>query len=300
MSPSLKLNPPGPARPAPAPAPAPARAPARARRHVSGIDVLGNLAEVAPEGVVPAPRLRIGQDVVGLGDVLEPVLGPRVVVDVRVVGAGQLAVGALDVLLAGVPRHAQDLVEVLAVGHQPGPVNPAGHHHLRRPQLVVPFAVGGPDDLGHQVVLGAGVGPGGDGLVPGRVEPGAAVVAAGEAQAGQHVQGLVPDRPDPVDDGGRIGLGVRQGQIEVVDHGQPLPGHGGPGLLLGPADLRGASLAHVVQVGQGPQAQVLELGDPGRLLGDPGLELGARVGGRVSGRRRFPAAWLIGLLTRWG
>ena len=38
--------------------------------------VLGNLAEVAPEGVVTAPRLRIGEDVVGLRDFLEPVLRP--------------------------------------------------------------------------------------------------------------------------------------------------------------------------------------------------------------------------------
>ena len=63
---------------------------------------------------------------------------------------------------------------------------------------MVPFAVGGPDDLGHHVALGPGIGPGGHRLVPGRVEPGAAVVTARKAQACQNVQGLRPDRPDPV------------------------------------------------------------------------------------------------------
>jgi hypothetical protein len=52
------------------------------------VDILGNLPEVGPEGVVAAPCLRVGQGVVGLRDLLEPVLGRRVGVDVRVVGAG--------------------------------------------------------------------------------------------------------------------------------------------------------------------------------------------------------------------
>ena len=155
MSPPLKLNPAPPGPPLRSRRRAASSGPgagARPRRHV-WVDVLGNLTEVAPEGVVTAPRLRIGQDVVGLRDVLEPVLGPRVVVDVRMVGAGQLAVGALDLVLAGVPRHAQDLVEVLV-----RPSARPGHHHLRGPQLVVSFAVGRPDDLGHHVGLGPGSG----------------------------------------------------------------------------------------------------------------------------------------------
>src|SRR5262249_10176751 len=73
---------------------------------------------------------------------------------------------------------------------------------------------------------------------------------------------------DPVDDGRRIGGGVRQRPVQVVHHRQPLPGHRGPGLRLRAADLDGAPLALVVQVGQGPQALVLELGDPGRQGGD--------------------------------
>ena len=38
-----------------------------------GVNILGNLTEVGPEGVVAAPCLRIGQDVVGFRDLLERV-----------------------------------------------------------------------------------------------------------------------------------------------------------------------------------------------------------------------------------
>src|SRR6202020_1696265 len=83
------------------------------------IHVLGHLAEIRPEGVVAAPGLRIREDVVGLGNVLEPVLGPGGLVDIRVIRASQPAVGPLDVFLAGVPGHAQNVVEVPAGrGHQ--------------------------------------------------------------------------------------------------------------------------------------------------------------------------------------
>ena len=165
-----------------------------------------------------------------------------------------------------------------------------------------------------------GVGPGRDRLVPGGVEPGAAVVAAREAQAGQHAEGLLPDRLDPVDNGGRVGRGVRQREIEAVDHGQPLPGHGSPGLLLGAADLRGTSLAHVVEISQGAQARILEFRDPGRLVVDrvggawpPGGVVSAPAascepagGAAACGARPappspavpFPGVWFTGTLTR--
>ena len=83
---------------------------------------------------------------------------------------------------------------------------------------------------------------------------------------------------------------------------------------FGPADLRGASLAHVVQVGQGPQPLVLELGDPrrltgelGRLTGDGGSAAAGSGAGpvdvsvpRPGPGPLFSAASLIGLLTRSG
>src|SRR6202012_1329106 len=172
--------------------------------------------------------------------------------------AGQLPAGTLDLVLAGVPWHAQDLVEVL-VRHQPGLATTtcAGRSWLapspypgRTTSATVSASVPGPprvassadprpDALGARVRLGAGAGPGRDRLVPGGVEPSAAVVTAREAQAGQHAKGLLPDRLDPVDNGGRVGRGVRQREIEAVDHGQPLTGHGGSGILLGAAGLGG-------------------------------------------------------------
>src|SRR5207249_400903 len=64
-----------------------------------------------PHRVVLLAALLVGQDVVGLGDLLETVLGVGVaLVGVRVVLAGQLAVGLLDVVLGGVLRDTEDLV----------------------------------------------------------------------------------------------------------------------------------------------------------------------------------------------
>ena len=63
----------------------------------------------------------------------------------------------------------------------------------------------------------------------------------------------------------------RQRALEVVHDRQPFPGHRGPGLRLGPADLGGAALAQVVEIGQGPEAQVLQLSDPVQQIGDRGL-----------------------------
>jgi hypothetical protein len=67
---------------------------------------------VVPERVVPLAKLRGGQHLVGLGDLLEPLLRFRVLVDVRVVGAGDLAVCALDVVRGGAGSHPEHLVEV--------------------------------------------------------------------------------------------------------------------------------------------------------------------------------------------
>ncbi len=60
----------------------------------------------------------IGQDVVGLGDLLEPLLGLLVaLVAVRVVLARELPVGLLDLLVGGVLADPQDLVVVGLVSH---------------------------------------------------------------------------------------------------------------------------------------------------------------------------------------
>ena len=81
---------------------------------------------------------------------------------------------------------------------------------------------------------GGGIGPGGDRVVPGRVERRPQVVTARVAEPGQHAEGLLPDLPDTLDDGVRIRLGVGQRAVQVVDDRQPFPGHRSPGLLPRP------------------------------------------------------------------
>ena len=67
--------------------------------------------------VVDLAALGVGQDLVGLGGLLELLLGLRVVVvDVGVQLAGELAKGLLDLGLVGVPADAEDLVAV-ALAH---------------------------------------------------------------------------------------------------------------------------------------------------------------------------------------
>src|SRR5690554_2615994 len=64
--------------------------------------------------VVLLPLLRIREHRIRLRDGLEPLLGFRVTrVGVRVEFLGELAIGALDLVLAGIGRHLQDGVEVL-------------------------------------------------------------------------------------------------------------------------------------------------------------------------------------------
>jgi hypothetical protein len=73
----------------------------------------GPLHTLLPEAVVAGPPLRILQDLVGLGDLLEPLLRlPGAVVPVRVVFHGELAVGLLDLALVRVPGNPQDLVVI--------------------------------------------------------------------------------------------------------------------------------------------------------------------------------------------
>ena len=95
--------PPTPAAEAAGDPPKPPPAPANMRAHL----------------VVLLALLGVADDVVGLGDLLEPVLRGLVArVGVGVVLARQLAVGLLDLAWLGVLGHAEDLVEVLV-----GPVS---------------------------------------------------------------------------------------------------------------------------------------------------------------------------------
>src|SRR5581483_3597229 len=62
--------------------------------------------------VVDLTLLRVGQDLVGQPYLLEPLLGLRVRVDVRMQLAGETAVRLLDLLLGGVTPYPQDRVVV--------------------------------------------------------------------------------------------------------------------------------------------------------------------------------------------
>ena len=99
--------------------PGPGSGPAALPVPLGRVYVLRYLSELRSERVVTTPGGRVRQHRVRLGDVLEPVFRARVLVDVRMMSTRELAVSPLDVVLAGVPRHAQDLVEILAGGHYP-------------------------------------------------------------------------------------------------------------------------------------------------------------------------------------
>ena len=70
-----------------------------------------------PERVVPRALLRIGEDLVGAGDLLEPLLRLRVGAHVRVELAREPAVRLADVLVRRVPWNAEHLVEIARDGH---------------------------------------------------------------------------------------------------------------------------------------------------------------------------------------
>ena len=77
-----------------------------------GVEAAGAQALVAV-GVVGAAPLGVGEDLVGLGRLLELLLGLGVVVvDVGVQFAGEAAEGLLDLGLAGVAADAEHLVVV--------------------------------------------------------------------------------------------------------------------------------------------------------------------------------------------
>ena len=63
-------------------------------------------------GIVLPPLLLVREDRVGLGDLLEPLLGARLLVPVRVVLERELPERVLDDRLVGVARDAEDLVVI--------------------------------------------------------------------------------------------------------------------------------------------------------------------------------------------
>jgi hypothetical protein len=104
---------------------------AGARELEAGVPVGGRteilpLPPVGAELVVGCALLRVLQDLVGLARVLELGFRARLLVDVGVVGAREFAVGALDVVLAGISLDAEDLVIVLIFHGDGGPETGGG------------------------------------------------------------------------------------------------------------------------------------------------------------------------------
>ena len=75
--------------------------------------------------VVAAAPVRVGEGVVGFGDLPEPLSGVGAVVDVRVVLLGQLAVGLLDLREVASGSDAEERVVVLGLGFH-GTALPSG------------------------------------------------------------------------------------------------------------------------------------------------------------------------------
>src|SRR5579884_3948930 len=98
-----------------------------------------------PEHVVGTPLLRVGEDRIGLVDLLETLGGGGITrVAVRMVLHGQPAEGPFEVVLAGVPPDAQDLV-VVALDRQRlfGVRGRPGDPHQGGPQNSIVHAVAG-------------------------------------------------------------------------------------------------------------------------------------------------------------
>ena len=70
-------------------------------------------------GIVFGALLRVGQDRISLGDSLEALLSPRLLVPVGVIFQGKIAESVLDRLLVGVLGDAEHLV-VIALGRNDG------------------------------------------------------------------------------------------------------------------------------------------------------------------------------------
>ena len=106
-----------------------------------------------PKGVVALPALRVGQDLVGVVDLLEPLLGLRLRVDIGVPLLGELAEGALDISVARAALDAQDFVQIsFSGGHRDGSLREAAQRCRERAAAAIPVpglpggSVHGPSD----------------------------------------------------------------------------------------------------------------------------------------------------------
>jgi hypothetical protein len=94
-------------------------APATAEPTAPGIGAFGCIrVGLVTHIVVLAFFLLVGQDAVGFVDLLELILGPMVLADIRMEFAGEAAVGFLDLCIVGIPGYAERFVVVLSA-HDP-------------------------------------------------------------------------------------------------------------------------------------------------------------------------------------
>ena len=244
--------------------------------------------------VVGLLLVRVGQHVVGLGELLELLLGLRARVDVGVVAPGGLAVGALDVLRGGVAGDPEVGVvvvhrwQVLYSREDPRDVGRDGAHGGHRRGVVHP---GRADDAEAGDEVGAGAVAGGDHR--GGLQPGVRVLvpdAHGDAAA------LLGDGAEQLEQHDVLLEGLEhraQAHGEVGADPGEVGGAGEHDALLALLDEgvleRGADAAHEVAHGRvEPLGHGRELA--GRLgEGAPGggaVELGAQASTGCSRRRR--------------
>src|SRR5215469_5904501 len=124
----VQVDPDGGVPPAPRPAARTARRGPAAKEGVHEVaEREAGRAETSPAGSGPGERvrpevvhlalLRVGQHLVRLGDLLEPLLQRRVGVHVGVQLAGQTAIGLLNLVRTSIPAHAEDPVVVVCHRH---------------------------------------------------------------------------------------------------------------------------------------------------------------------------------------
>src|SRR3954469_14831744 len=218
--------------------------------------------------VVLAPLLRVGQNVIGLLDLLEALLGSSVPgVAIGMVLADELAVGLLDVLCRGLAVDAEDLVEV------------ARSHGLLRDDdarwadhLTVE-AVAELDRLQDGAGIGAFLRSGGQGLVERRVELLTGRVVGGDACAVERGSEVSVDELDALSERVVLGSGV-EGSTQVVDHGNQVAGDRGLAAFLRVRGLLGGPLAEVLEVGTGALREVQILVALALDVGEEGVEVG--------------------------
>ena len=223
------------------------------------VEVVGNPAEVLAETVILLPLVRIGQHLVGLTDLFELLGRSWIWVDVRVVLAGKFPVRLLDLLAARAPSNPERVVEV---GRHPGSIRPRpADHNSPRPQLVSGRSVPGPNHPGHGVGLGVRILDDRDDLVAGGVEQDPGLLIARIAQRSEGLHGLVPRGEHALHDGRRVGLGVGEGQFQIVEHWKQTGSDPGPLGLTLPPELGRMTLPQVVDVGPRPQQPILQFGE---------------------------------------